>query len=582
MGERPSSEMANSVEDGYFDLGSFHRTISTNNPTAQLWSDRGMVWSYGFNRSEALSCFEEVIAADPKCAMGYWGIAYAAGAYYNKPWELYDKEDLKLSTKKAYDAAHHATTLLDNATPEEQALVRALAARHPQAEPSDDMAKWDQQYASSMRDVYEKFSDDLDIAVLYAESLMNLTPWKLWDPYTGHPTPGSRAQDVKKTLDRAFTLPGAWDHPGLLHLYIHMIEMTREPELGLKAADRLRFLVPEAGHLTHMPSHLDVLVGDYRNAIEANARAIVADDKYLDKVGALNMYTFYRVHDIHSLIYAAMLCGKSEVALEYTARLEAALPESLLSVRSPPMAEWLEAFLGVRAHVLIRFGKWEEILQLDIPKDTDLYCVTAATLHYAKGVAYAATGKVTEAEKEQKLFKEIQAKVPDTRYDYPNKCTDELKVAEAMLAGEIEYRRGNFDLAFEHLRESIQHDDNLLYSEPWGWMQPTRHAYAALLLEQGHVEEAADVYGADLGFDDSLPRGHQHPNNIWALKGMHECLTRLGRVREARMLELPLKQAQAVADVDVVSSCYCKTEDTSGRAECCAEGSEEGYDTCEV
>jgi hypothetical protein len=162
MGECPSSEMSNTVDDGYFDLGSFHRTISTSSTTAQLWSDRGMVWSYGFNRSEALSCFEEVIAADPKCAMGYWGLAYAAGAYYNKPWELYDKEDLKHSTKKAYDATHHATTLLDNATPEEQALVRALAARHPQAEPSDDMAKWDQQYASSMQDVYEKFSDDLD------------------------------------------------------------------------------------------------------------------------------------------------------------------------------------------------------------------------------------------------------------------------------------------------------------------------------------------------------------------------------------------------------------------------------------
>ncbi|GAB7323556.1 hypothetical protein MBLNU13_g07059t1 [Cladosporium sp. NU13] len=570
--------MANSVEDGYFDLGSFHRRITTSNATAQLWSDRGMVWSYGFNRHEALSCFEKVIESDPKCAMGYWGLAYSAGAYYNKPWELYDKGDLKASTKRAYDAVHHATTLLDDVTPEEQALVHALAARHPQPEPSEDMAKWDQQYASSMRDVYEKFSEDLDIAVLYAESLMNLTPWRLWDPHTGQPRPGSRAHDVKKTLDRALTLPGAWDHPGLLHLYIHMIEMTREPELGLKAADRLRFLVPEAGHLTHMPSHIDVLVGDYRNAIEANARAIVADSKYLDKVGALNTYTVYRVHDIHSLIYAAMLCGKSEIALEYSARLEEALPESLLSVRSPPMAEWLEAFLGVKSHVLIRFGKWEEILQQKFPKDADLYCVTTATLHYARGIAFAATGKIAEAQKEQKLFKEAQVKVPDNRYDYPNKCVDELKVAEAMLAGEIEYRCGNYKLAFEHLRESIKHDDNLLYSEPWGWMLPTRHAYAALLLEQGHVEAAADVYGADLGFDDSLPRGHQHPNNIWALKGMHECLTRLGRLKEARMLELPLKQAQAVADIDVVSSCYCKTDN----ATVCTKSSAKGNASCHI
>lgn len=556
--------MANAANDGYFDLGPFHRTISTSNTTAQLWFDRGMVWSYGFNREEALSCFEKVIASDPDCAMGYWGLAYAAGAYYNKPWELYDKDDLKSSAKRAYDTVHHATTLLSDVTSEEKALVHALAARHPQAEPSDDMARWDQQYANSMRIAYENFTDDLDLAVLYAEALMNLTPWRLWDPYTGQPTPGSHAHEVKKTLDRAFTLQDAWDHPGLLHLYIHMIEMTREPELGLKAADRLRFLVPEAGHLTHMPSHLDVLVGDYRNAIEANARAIVADDKYLDKVGPLNMYTLYRVHDMLSLIYAAMLCGKSQVALEYTTKLEATLPESVLSVRSPPMAEWLEGYLATRAHVLIRFGKWEEILRLQVPKDTDLYCVTVATLHYARGVAYAATGRVSEALKEQQLFQQVQAKVPDTRIDYPNKCTDELKVAESMLAGEIEYRRGNYDVAFKHLRESIQHDDNLLYSEPWGWMQPTRHAYAALLLEQGHVEEAAEAYGADLGFDESLPRGHQHPNNIWALKGMHECLVKLGRTKEARMLELPLKTARAIADVEVVASCYCKTDSSNG------------------
>jgi tetratricopeptide (TPR) repeat protein len=558
--------MANTANDGYFDLGSFHRNVSTDNSTAQLWFDRGMVWSYGFNRPEALSCFEKVIAADPKCAMGYWGIAYAAGAYYNKPWELYPQDDLKSSTNRAYEAVRQATELAVDASPEEQALVAALAARHPQPEPSGDLSKWDHQYASSMQRVYEEFGNDLDVAALYAESLMNLTPWRLWDPYTGKPTPESHANDAEKTLDHAFTLDGAWDHPGLLHLYIHMIEMTRSPEKGLKAADRLRFLVPEAGHLTHMPSHLDVLVGDYRNAIEANARAIVADDKYLEKVGFMNTYTLYRVHDMHSLIYAAMLCGKSEVALEYTARLEASIPESLLSLKSPPMAEWLESFLSVRAHVLIRFGRWEEILALAIPEDTELYCVTTTMLHYAKGVAYAATGRVSEAIQQQTLFKQIQAKVPDSRYDYPNKCVDELKVAEAMLAGEIEYRKGNYDIAFKHLRQSIHHDDNLVYSEPWGWMQPTRHAYAALLLEQGHVEEAAEAYGADLGFDDSLPRGHQHPNNIWALKGMHECLVRLGRLREARMLELPLKQAEAIADIDIVSSCYCRKDNACAKA----------------
>lgn len=556
-------KMADAADDDYFDLGSFHRAITTDNPTAQLWFDRGMVWSYGFNRPEALSCFERVIAADAKSAMGYWGVAYSAGAYYNKPWELHDKEDLRHSTATAYEASRQAIAHSDAAGPVEQALVRALATRYPRPDPSDDMKSWDLEYSKSMRNVYEAFANDLDVAVLYAESLMNLTPWKLWDPYTGEPAPGSHGQEVKKVLDRAFTLDGAWDHPGLLHLYIHMIEMTREPELGLKAADRLRFLVPEAGHLTHMPSHLDVLVGDYRNAIDANARAIVGDDKYLDKVGALNMYTLYRVHDMHSLIYAAMLCGKSQVALEYTARLEDSLPEDLLRIKSPPMADWLEAFIGVRAHVLIRFGRWEDILSLPIPKDAKLYCVTVATLHYARGVAYAATGRIAEAEHEQSLFAHAQARVPENRYDYPNNCADELKVAQAMLAGEIEYRRGNYDRAFKHLRKSIEHDDNLLYSEPWGWMQPTRHAYAALLLEQGRVEQAADAYADDLGIGSTLlPRGHCHPNNIWALAGLYECLMKLGRLKEAEMLELPLKQARAIADVDVEVSCFCRTEKT--------------------
>lgn len=570
--------MANAVNDGYFDLGSFHRSITTNNPTAQLWFNRALVWTYGFNRPEAVSCSEKVISADPKCAMGYWGLAYAAAAYYNKPWELFDADDLKRSTARAYEALQQALSLVDGVSPVEQALVRALATRHPQATPSDDLSAWDHQYARSMGEVYREFGNDLDVAVLYAESLMNLTPWRLWDPYTGKPRPGSRAHDVKKTLDRAFTLDGAWDHPGLLHLYIHMIEMTREPELGLKAADRLRFLIPDAGHLTHMPSHLDVLVGDYRNAIEANARAIVADEKFLSRVGAMNMYTFYQIHNMHSLIYAAMLSGQSRVALEYTDRLEDTVPDEMLRIQSPPMADWLETFMAVRPHVLVRFGRWEEILRLDIPTDKKLYCVTAATLHYARGVAFAATGRVSAAEKEQLLFKEVQALVPDTRYDYPNKCVDELMVAEAMLAGEIEYRRGNYDLAFQLLRESIRLDDNLLYSEPWGWMQPTRHAYGALLLEQGHVEEAAEAYGADLGFNDALPRGHAHPNNIWALKGLHECLIRLGRLREARMLELPLKQAEAVADIDVTSSCYCRTEDTAA----CRKSSANGKSSCKM
>ena len=387
---------------------------------------------------------------------------------------------------------------------------------------------------------------------------MNLTPWKLWDPHTGKPQPGSRAVDAKKVLDHAFTLPGAWEHPGLLHFYIHMIEMSREPELGLKAADNLRTLVPDGGHLSHMPSHLDVLVGDYQKAIDANAAAVVADSKYLAKIGAKNMYTFYRVHDYHSLIYAAMLAGKSQIAFDNTAGLEQSLPDDVMRVESPPMADWLESFLAVRAHVLIRFGKWQDILSLEIPTDTSLYCVTTATIFYAKGVANAALGNVSTAADCQKHFKEVQSRVPETRYDWPNKCVDALKVAEAMLEAEIAYRRGTYDLAWQHFKTAIKHDDNLNYSEPWGWMQPTRHAYAALLLEQGHIDEAANAYAEDLGLAGQLPRGHQHPGNIWALTGYVECLEKLGRKEEIERLRLQLQRAQNAADVDVQVSCLCR------------------------
>ncbi|KAG9597876.1 hypothetical protein KCV01_g8926, partial [Aureobasidium melanogenum] len=176
----------------------------------------------------------------------------------------------------------------------------------------------------------------------------------------------------------------------------------------------------------------------------------------------------------------------------------------------------------------------------------------------AKGVAHSALGNIAEAEKEQESFLAAQKLVPESRFDFPNKCTDILKVGEAMLAGEIEYRKGNIDLAFEHLRESIKRDDNLVYSEPWGWMQPTRHAYAALSLEQGLVEQAAQAYAEDLGFVADIPRGHQHPNNVWALVGYRECLKLLGREAEYYQLEQPYQLAIQMADIPVTSSCYCR------------------------
>jgi tetratricopeptide (TPR) repeat protein len=253
-----------------------------------------------------------------------------------------------------------------------------------------------------------------------------------------------------------------------------------------------------------------------------------------------------------------MFAGQSAVALQAADDLAAAVPEELLRVTVPPMADWLEGFLSVRLHVLIRFGRWADLIATELPADPELYCVTTAMTHYARGVAHAATGDVDAAEAQRAAFAEAVTRVPESRTLFNNTCRDILAVAGAMLDGELEYRRGNVDAAFGHLRRSIELDDNLPYDEPWGWMQPTRHAYGALLAEQGRFAEAEAVYRADLGLDDTLPRACQHPGNVWSLVGYHECLVRLGKHDAAAIVAQQLELAAAGADVPVTVSCFCR------------------------
>ncbi|MFF1630321.1 hypothetical protein, partial [Streptomyces sp. NPDC058272] len=474
----------------YYDLGTHRRPVTTSSPSAQTWFDRGLIWSYAFHHEEAVSCFEAAAAADPDCAMAYWGIAYALGPNYNKPWEFFDGEDLARTVDRTHAAVERAQEKAAGATPVEQALIRALRTRYPQAEAVEDCSVWNEPYAESMRAVYELAPDDADVATLYADALMNLTPWQLWDLRTGEPAEGTRTLEARTVLERAIAgEPGA-DHPGLLHMYIHLMEMSPTPETALPVADRLRDLVPDAGHLQHMPTHLDVLCGDYRRVVSDNSKAIAADEKFHARAGAMNFYTLYRSHNYHFKIYGAMFLGQSKTALETAAQLEASIPEALLRVQSPPMADWLEGFLAMRVHVLIRFGRWSDILHLPMPADPRLYCVTTAMLHYARGVAFSATGRISEAEAERERFREAVSRVPETRMLFNNTCADILAIASAMLDGELDYRKGRYDAAFAALERSIALDDDLPYDEPWGWMQPTRHAYGALLLEQGRVTEA--------------------------------------------------------------------------------------------
>ena len=539
----------------YYDLGTFSRNVSTSSADAQLWFDRGLIWTYAYNHEEAIVCFEEALKADPDCAMAHWGIAYAIGPNYNKPWEAFEEDEKPDCLARAADAIGRASQLKDNVTTVERALIEAIQHRYPESPSIEDFAPWNDAFAAAMREVHREFSSDLDVSCFFAESIMNRTPWQLWDLPSGKPAEGADTLEAIDVLETALNdLDGAWDHPGLLHMYIHLMEMSPHPERALRHGDRLATLVPDAGHLRHMSTHIDVLCGDYMNVVSRNSAAIVADRKYLERAGAENFYSVYRCHNYHFKIYGAMFLGQPGPALEASDELIATLPAETLR----PMADWFEAFVPMKQHVLIRFGMWQEILDQQLPDDADLFSVTTAMMHYARTVALSNSGRLDEAETEKDLFLAARDRVPESRMLFNNSCRDILQVAEQMLMGELEYHKGNHDVAFEHLRRSIELDDNLPYDEPWGWMQPTRHALGALLLEQNRYEEAEAVYRADLGLDSTLSRACQHPANVWSLHGLHECLTQRGDKAEAAIIKLQLDKAAARADVPIRASCYCR------------------------
>lgn len=539
----------------YFDLGDYSRAITTPSPSAQLWFDRGLVWIYAYNHEEAIACFEKALMDDPECAMAHWGIAYAIGPNYNKPWEAFEAEEKPDAVQIAKQAIAQADALKDQATPLEQALIEAIAHRYPEDPTVEDFAPWNDAYADAMRQAHQAFPDDLDVCCLFAEALMNRTPWQLWDLPTGKPAPGASTLEALTVLETAFEeLAGAWGHPGLLHMYIHLVEMSPHPERALRHGDRLATLVPDAGHLLHMATHIDVLCGDYTNVVSRNQRATAADNRFVKNVGAENFYTLYRLHNYHFTIYGAMFLGQPSVALTTSEELMAALPENFLR----PMADWFEGFLPMKQHALIRFGLWDEILAQPLPQDAGLYCVTTAMMRYSRTVALANLKRQAEAETERNRFDEAYQLVPETRMLFNNTCQDILQVAQQMMVGELEYHQGNYGKAFEHLRRSMELDDNLPYDEPWGWMQPTRHALGALLLEQRHYDEAEAIYRADLGLDQTLSRACQHPNNVWSLHGLHECLRHRGETVEAAHIKLQLDQAIARAEVPIRASCYCR------------------------
>lgn len=523
----PAAALAKETED----LGRNHFPITTGSPIAQAWFDRGLVWCYGFHHAEAIRSFEQAAAADPNCAMAYWGMALAAGPNIN------NMEMTPATAERAHENAQRARALAAGVAPVEAALITALTARYASPAPAD-RAALDRAYADAMRKVYAAHGDHPDVAALFAEALMDLRPWDLWQ---ADGTPQPETPEVLATLERL--LAAHPDHPQGCHLYIHAVEASRQPERALPAARRLGSLVPGAGHLVHMPSHIYVRVGDYVNMAEANRRGIAADAKIVARTGRGGFYEVYRAHNYHFLVYAAMFEGRADEAIATAREMVRELP--MATVREH--ADMLEAFLAVPYHALVRFGRWDDILRE--PEPAEWQSVTRAMRHYARGIAFAVTGDHAAAARERAQFAEAVQAVPEKRHVGNNPARVVLGVGEALLDGEIAFRAGQREDGFAALREAVRREEALRYDEPWGWMMPPRHALGALLLEAGEVDAAEEVYRADL---------LRHPDNGWALHGLSECLRRRGAQEEAAAVAARFTRAWGRAQTPIAASCFCR------------------------
>ncbi|MBU2980586.1 hypothetical protein KO498_02050 [Lentibacter algarum] len=546
-----------------FDLGQHSVAISTSAPEAQRWFDAGLNWCYGFNHEEGVACFLRALEHDPHCVMAHWGVAYGSGPFYNNSWRQHSVAEANAATAIAHKHLTKARKAASTATPRENALVTALAQRfqQPHAVAPEGFDAWDTAYATAMREVYQQYPDDHDIMALFAEALMTRTPWKLWDVRTGTPAEGADTLEALAVINRSIALHDAAQtpqNPAILHLHIHCTEMSATPEDALRSADILGTLCPDAGHMNHMPAHTYVLVGDYLKAKQASEKAIAADEKFLAYAGPHNFYTTARAHNLHLMMYACMHLGQLAPALKAAEQMCATLSYDVLSVKGrPQLATTMEGYYSMKMHVLVRFGLWQDIVDAPMPDDPVLYCVSTAMHHYAKTVAHAALGNFALAEAERSAFYKSRQHIPPERAFFNNRAQHILAVGEAMLEGELAYHKGEYDTAFEHLRESVQRDDNLAYTEPWAWMHPPRHALAALLAEQGHFAEAEEVYRTDLGLNGQLQRCAQHPRNVWALQGLVECLKHRNATAELAEFEPMLIAAQALTDVNITASCLC-------------------------
>jgi len=543
----------------YVNLTDRGKKVTTSVPQAQLWFDRGLMWLYGYNHDEAVKCFKRAIKLDEKLAMGYWGIGYALGANYNFP--------RMIDAKEAYSATQSALKLARDAKLEgvERGLIEALAQRYEAdmldmdekpEEAKEQLNRLHKSYADAMGKVYTKYCQDIkskddqtrpdpDVAALYVEALMNRKPWHLWelDEEGEIPSYTLTSQIILENFLKIYP-----KHPALCHLYVHLMELSKTPQKALPQANTLvegeNGLIPGSGHLLHMASHIDMLVGDYLRAIEANKKAFESDELYVQITKQdSGYYLGYRVHNLHFLAWAAMFDGQYKTAIQYARYIQERLPLDKIE----DLLKYLESYCSVHLMVLTRFGKWDEILKEPMPEDKETWVCVAAMSHYARAIAYAAKGMVKEAKKEKKdFFAAVLSPSMEGRLLHNNVMWDKegkcgiFNVAAKMMEGEILYRERDFKQAFEALRKAVKLEDALHYDEPWGWMQPTRHALGALLNEQKRYQEAQKVFEEDL---------KKWPKNLWSTRGLADSHKGQGNAAKAKeYLKLTKKLAKR-ADV---------------------------------
>jgi tetratricopeptide (TPR) repeat protein len=498
-------------------LGSFHRPISTNVAVAQDYFDQGLRLTYAFNHVEAIRAYEEAARRDPDCAICYWGIAYAYGPNINLPM---DRE----SGIAAYGAVTTAQSLIDHASPVERALIEALAVRYA-ADPPEDRTALDRAYADAMRAVRQQFPDDLDVLTLYAEAVMNLSPWDYWTR-DGHPREGT----AELIADLETVLTADPNHPGACHYFIHAVEAV-QPDRAVPCAERLAALMPGAGHLVHMPAHIYIRVGRWADAITANEHAVHADETYIADINPSGIYPLaYYPHNYHFLSFAATMAGRSAQAV----RAAGAVVENVPAEIAAAVPE-LQPLLAYKHLTLATFGHWDDVLAEPVPSEDLPF--TAALVSYARGVAHAARGETDDARAE---LAQVRAALDATDDELGRAILD---IAQHALAGEIDFRSGDLSGAEAHFRAAMEIEDGLLYMEPPHWYYPIRHSLGAVLLAAGRAADAEAMYRQDLA---------RFPENTWSLTGLAASLRAQGRDGQAD--ELEQRRTRLGGDVQIVAS----------------------------